>query len=317
VAGYLYYYIEYKYLGILMGAIVKLEDIFRNKTNQIWDLTMTSLPALRKLKREDRIKAFNIFAYPKLVYLLGFFPFPINEAKGSVMHTFNTARAIYTTRFYGSAYHMEILLTGPDQFGIKPAVKDPWTYGLANLIDQNNLDAWNGSDQEDVEFNLNALTSSMIISDLRNSCGDEYVCQVIAYNNHYFPPSEASHTFQAEDHLVMEGEKDSMTVSKKKTRDKFYLTALVNGHRYTGEMKLAAAIERRIPGLNTGEMILFLHEHQRLNSQLWNYYTNIQVDLIENALSTDRRWLPTTSRGKAMPRQVRLDSTARQLLSLP
>ena len=303
---------EYKYLGILMGARVTLEDVFRAKVNEIWQLTLDSLPALRKLKREERINGFNIFAYPKLVYLMGFFPFPENPGECSVSSIFDRARRVYTTRFYGTAYPKELSLTSHDDFGFKPATKDPWTYSIANLTNQDELHLSNGTSNDDV-MDRWKVPESMCITDMARWCGEEFVAQVVIQETHIgsMNKDERPYTFNSEDHLVMEEEEVAPPIiSHKKTRGKLYATTLKCAYRVDYEKKLITILQRRnIERETIYPIIQYLHRHQKNNKVLKNYIKNIQADLICNSLVTERRRLPTLECWRGAARETRLAST--------
>jgi exonuclease III len=309
----------YKYLGILMGAGVTLEDVFRSKVDEIWQLTLDSLPALRKLKREDRIKSFNIFAYPKLVYLMGFFPFPESAAASSVSTLFDRARRIYTTRFYGTAYPKEISLTGHDDFGFKPAVKDPWTYSIANLTNQDTLHLWDGTDCEFV-WSRWEVRNSMRIADQVKWCTEEFVSQVVTQESHIrtMAGDERPYSFNSADYLVTEeAEVGPPLISKKKTRGKLYSTTLKCAYRVDYENKMAGILKRRkIAMSDIPQMIQYLHSHQKNNKSLNNYLKNILPDLICNSLVTERRRLPTLAVWSGALREDRLAATPNCFLCL-
>jgi hypothetical protein len=298
---------SYQYLGVLFGEAVTLEDIYRPKVDEIWQLTLDSLPGLRKLKREMRMIGFNIFVYARLVYLLGFFPFPDSTATGSAMQTLDKARRVYTTRFFGSAYPSPLLLTAPDFFGIKPAAKDPWVYGLANLTNPTKLLEWNGIGKPEAKV-MPGIPYSMCTSDLAQGCAEEVASLAIIGD------SDPLVKFNGQELLVMEDKEGEPTISRKKTRAKIYTMALERTYRPSCEKKLTVCIRRReIPGLTSGKDILIaiqhLHGHQRFNKTISNYIKNINVDLICNSMVTDRRYKVTIAALNKLPRQVRIDKT--------
>jgi hypothetical protein len=116
---------SHKYLGILFGRKVQVEDIFAAPAKKAADRARSFGMAISKMDIQRRITTFNVFITPIFSFVQQFYIMPssVYREYRSIMH-----RAI--TPFHGSAWPYSQLCAPSSFVGFKQPLRDPWIFNI-------------------------------------------------------------------------------------------------------------------------------------------------------------------------------------------
>ena len=133
---------EYVYLGFLTGKWVTAAGVYRVAFQKFRKRLSAYKVALRGLTPCRRFDVFNIFILPILSYLAPLYSLP---SEGSVSHA--TAKNLVRkalVSYGGSAYGYQQLIAPSTGIGFGNPVKDVWSYTVAVMVAQTDLDVFKG-----------------------------------------------------------------------------------------------------------------------------------------------------------------------------
>ena len=138
---------SHKYLGILFGRKVSVEDIFAAPAKKAADRARSFGAAIRRLDTQRRIMVFNVFITPIFSFVQQFYimPSPVYREYRSIMH-----RAI--TPFGGSAWPYAQLCAPFTSIGFRQPLRDPWVFNIQ--VSMRKIDFNMISSESDLPWNL-------------------------------------------------------------------------------------------------------------------------------------------------------------------
>ena len=116
---------SHKYLGILFGRKIQVEDVFAAPAKKAAERARSFGMALSKMDTQRRITTFNVFITPifSFVQLFYIMPSSVYREYRGIMH-----RAI--TPFRGAAWPYSQLCAPPSFIGFKQPLRDPWVFNI-------------------------------------------------------------------------------------------------------------------------------------------------------------------------------------------
>ena len=138
---------SHKYLGILFGRKVQVNDIYAAPAKKAFDRARRFGPALKMMDVQRRILAFNVFITPIFSFVQQFYTMPSGVLREyrSIMH-----RAI--SPFGGTAWPYSQLCAPTSCVGFRQPLRDPWVHGATMLL--KNCDFSNITTETDLPWNL-------------------------------------------------------------------------------------------------------------------------------------------------------------------
>ena len=138
---------SHKYLGILFGRKIQVEDIFAAPAKKAGDRARSFGAAISRMDTHRRILTFNVFITPIFSYVQQFYIMPSSVYRDyrSIMH-----RAI--TPFRGSAWPYSQLCAPASSFGFKQPLRDPWVFNI--VVSLRRIDFSLISSELDLPWNL-------------------------------------------------------------------------------------------------------------------------------------------------------------------
>ena len=141
---------SHKYLGILFGRNIQVEDVYAAPALKARERARKFLPALRFLDIQRRIIVFNVFVTPIFSFVQQFYTMPssIYREYRSIMH-----RAI--TPFNGTAWPYNQLCAPTARIGFRQPLRDPWVHGATMILQ--NVDFSKFTSTNDLPWNLSGV----------------------------------------------------------------------------------------------------------------------------------------------------------------
>ena len=138
---------SHKYLGILFGRKITVEDVFDAPAKKAADRARSFGAALKRLDTQRRIMVFNVFITPIFSFVQQFhiMPSSVYREYRAIMH-----RAI--TPFGGSAWPYSQLCAPHASVGFRQPLRDPWVFNV--LISLRRADFDKISSELDLPWNL-------------------------------------------------------------------------------------------------------------------------------------------------------------------
>jgi hypothetical protein len=138
---------SHKYLGILFGRKIQVEDIFAAPAKKASDRARSFGAAISRLDTQRRILVFNVFITPIFSFVQQFYIMPssVYREYRSIMH-----RAI--TPFGGSAWPYSQLCAPFTSIGFRLPLRDPWVFNV--LISLRKVDFNKLTSEQDLPWNL-------------------------------------------------------------------------------------------------------------------------------------------------------------------
>ena len=138
---------SHKYLGILFGRKIQVEDVFAAPAKKASDRARSFGAAISRLDIQRRILVFNVFITPIFSFVQQFYTMPscIYREYRSIMH-----RAI--TPFGGSAWPYSQLCAPFSSIGFRQPLRDPWVFNV--LISLRKVDFSKLTCEQDLPWNL-------------------------------------------------------------------------------------------------------------------------------------------------------------------
>ena len=138
---------SHKYLGILFGRKIQVEDIFAAPAKKAGDRARSFGAAISRMDTHRRILTFNVFITPIFSFVQQFYIMPSSVYRDyrSIMH-----RAI--TPFRGSAWPYSQLCAPASSFGFKQPLRDPWVFNI--VVSLRRIDFSLISSELDLPWNL-------------------------------------------------------------------------------------------------------------------------------------------------------------------
>ena len=260
---------SHSYLGILFGVDVTLKDIYAGQITKMEDRVSKFLPIARKLPRVKRHLIFNIFVFTLLEYLMNFYPIPFNIEGWSIINKIRRMAMRITTRFNGTAYVYFNLIASSDCFGVRPHIRDAWATSMAKAAARADLGVWEGVDK--ISYDPKKGNSMRIIN-LDYINGADFAAIDIQNKG----------SFVSADFSGSKGRKTRL----------IYKRLIEIAYSEEQNSDIHTKLERR--GLNSSpSLIQALNDHFNSAKKVFKGFSNIQSDIIHNALCTSHRFLAT------------------------
>jgi hypothetical protein len=138
---------SHKYLGIIFGRDVQVEDIFAAPAKKALDRARAFGYAISKMDLQRRILTFNVFITPIFSFVQLFYVMP-----SSVLRTYRSVMRRAIAPYAGSAWSYSQLCAPSDLLGFKQPLRDPWVHNATMLL--KNFDFSNITRESDLPWDL-------------------------------------------------------------------------------------------------------------------------------------------------------------------
>ena len=120
---------SHKYLGILFGRKIQVEDIFAAPAKKALDRAKRFGPALSRMDTQRRIITFNVFITPIFSFVQMFYVMP-----SSVLREYRTVMHRAISPFRGTAWPYAQLCAPTKMIGFKQPLRDPWVHNMVVIL---------------------------------------------------------------------------------------------------------------------------------------------------------------------------------------
>ena len=161
---------SHKYLGILFGRSIQVDDIFAAPAKKAFDRTRAFGGAISRMDIQRRIITFNVFITPIFSFVQQFYVMP-----SSVLRVYRSMMRRAIAPFAGTAWPYSQLCAPTKLVGFKQPLRDPWAHNVYIIL--KNFDFSIISSEADLPWNLEG---SLRRRDRRATNWDSPVFQVHA-----------------------------------------------------------------------------------------------------------------------------------------
>ena len=120
---------SHKYLGILFGRMVQVEDVFAAPAKKAADRARSFGTAIGKLNTQRRIIVFNVFITPIFSFVQQFYIMP-----SSVLREYRSIMRRAISPFGGKAWPYSQLCAPTSSVGFKQPLRDPWAFNILLIL---------------------------------------------------------------------------------------------------------------------------------------------------------------------------------------
>ena len=120
---------SHKYLGILFGRAIQVEDIFAAPAQKARERARCFGAALGRMDTQRRILTFNVFITPIFSYVQQFYVMP-----SSVLRDYRSIMRRAISPFAGTGWPYSQLCAPPDMVGFKQPLRDPWVHNVVTIL---------------------------------------------------------------------------------------------------------------------------------------------------------------------------------------
>ena len=139
---------NHKYLGILFGRKVQVEDVFAAPAKKAADRARSFGAAIGKLDTQRRIIIFNVFITPIFSFVQQFYTMP-----SSVLREYRSIMRRAISPFGGTAWPYSQLCAPTSSVGFRQPLRDPWAFNTLLIL--RGVDFSSLRSEEDLPWNLN------------------------------------------------------------------------------------------------------------------------------------------------------------------
>ena len=129
---------SHKYLGILFGRAIQVEDIFAAPAQKARERARCFGAALGRMDTQRRILTFNVFITPIFSYVQQFYVMP-----SSVLRDYRSCMHRAISPFAGTGWPYSQLCAPPDMVGFKQPLRDPWVHNVVTILKNYKFDSIN------------------------------------------------------------------------------------------------------------------------------------------------------------------------------
>lgn len=159
---------EYRYLGILFGRKVWVENIYRDVMEKAETRALLYAKVLRDSSIQTRIIIFNVFIVSLFSYVAQFFVVPI-----TIYDRFKKMARLAIIPYHGTGFKYLHLVTTKKDLGFRQPIRDLWAHNIKLLTVRSNIKNWRSRDEMTTEI----TEDSMLISEWRNFAATEFANQ--------------------------------------------------------------------------------------------------------------------------------------------
>ena len=138
---------SHKYLGILFGRSIQVEDIYAAPAKKALDRARSFGAAISRMDTQRRILTFNVFITPIFSFVQQFYVMP-----SSVLREYRRIMHRAISPYAGSAWPYSQLCAPTNLVGFKQPLRDPWVYNATIIL--KNHDFSSISSELDLPWNL-------------------------------------------------------------------------------------------------------------------------------------------------------------------
>jgi len=139
---------SHKYLGILFGRAIQVEDIFAAPAQKARDRARRFGAALGRMDTQRRILTFNVFITPIFSFVQQFYIMP-----SSVLRDYRAIMRRAISPFAGTAWPYSQLCAPTDMVGFRQPLRDPWVHNVVTILKKFNFG--NITLESDLPWDLN------------------------------------------------------------------------------------------------------------------------------------------------------------------
>ena len=125
---------SHKYLGILFGRAIQVEDIFAAPAQKARERARSFGAALRRMDTQRRILTFNVFITPIFSFVQQFYVMP-----SSVLREYRSIMRRAISPFAGTGWPYSQLCAPPGMVGFKQPLRDPWVHNVVTILKNYNF----------------------------------------------------------------------------------------------------------------------------------------------------------------------------------
>ena len=138
---------SHKYLGILFGRKIQVEDIFAAPAKKAADRARCFSAAIGKMDTQRRILIFNVFITPIFSFVQQFYTMP-----SSVLREYRSIMRRAISPFAGTAWPYSQLCAPTSSIGFRQPLRDPWAFN--SLLILKSIDFGSIRSEADLPWNL-------------------------------------------------------------------------------------------------------------------------------------------------------------------
>ena len=138
---------SHKYLGILFGRSIQVEDIYAAPAKKALDRARSFGAAISRMDTQRRILTFNVFITPIFSFVQQFYVMP-----SSVLREYRRIMHRAISPYAGSAWPYSQLCAPTNLVGFKQPLRDPWVHNTTIIL--KNFDFSNITSELDLPWNL-------------------------------------------------------------------------------------------------------------------------------------------------------------------
>ena len=120
---------RHKYLGILFGRKVQVEDIFAAPAKKAFERAQRFGAAIGRMDTQRRILTFNVFITPIFSFVQQFYVMP-----SSVLREYRSIMRRAISPFAGSAWPYSQLCAPTNFVGFRQPLRDPWVHNVTVIL---------------------------------------------------------------------------------------------------------------------------------------------------------------------------------------